>query len=61
MGVLTLFLSRKKAIFFVFAGIIFYLFMSGFDAPLVRAAIMSFWPFGHRKPEELLMPGGFSL
>lgn len=41
MGVLTLFLSRKKAIFFVIVGIVLYLFISGFDAPLIRAAIMA--------------------
>ena len=41
MGVLTLFLTRRKAIFFVILGIILYLFISGFEAPLIRAAIMS--------------------
>jgi len=41
MGVLTLFLPRRKAIVFAIFGIILYLFISGFDAPLVRAAIMS--------------------
>jgi hypothetical protein len=41
MGVTTLILPRKKAIFFVIFGIISYLFISGFDAPLVRAAIMA--------------------
>jgi competence protein ComEC len=41
MGVLTLFLSRKKAIIFAIVGIVLYLFISGFDAPLVRAAIMA--------------------
>lgn len=41
MGVVTLVLSRKKAIVFVIVGIILYLFISGFDAPLVRAAIMA--------------------
>ncbi len=41
MGVTTLILSRRKAIFFVIFGIISYLFISGFDAPLVRAAIMA--------------------
>jgi competence protein ComEC len=41
MGVLTLFLPRRRAIFFVILGIIMYLFISGFDAPLIRAAIMS--------------------
>lgn len=45
MGVLTLFLSRRKAIGFVILGIILYLFLSGFDAPLVRAAIMSSFIF----------------
>jgi competence protein ComEC len=45
MGVLTLFLTRRKAIAFVILGIILYLFLSGFDAPLVRAAIMSSFIF----------------
>lgn len=45
MGVLTFFLPRRKAIFFVILGIILYLFVSGFDAPLVRAAIMAFLAF----------------
>jgi competence protein ComEC len=45
MGVLTLFLTRRKAIVFVILGIILYLFLSGFDAPLVRAAIMSSFIF----------------
>ncbi|HET7099070.1 MAG TPA: ComEC/Rec2 family competence protein [Patescibacteria group bacterium] len=39
--VLTLFLPRPKAIPFVIFGIILYLFISGFDAPLIRAAIMA--------------------
>jgi competence protein ComEC len=41
MGVATLILPRRKAIFFVIVGIILYLFISGFDAPLIRAAIMA--------------------
>lgn len=41
MGTLTLILPRRKAIFFVIVGIILYLFISGFDAPLIRAAIMA--------------------
>jgi len=41
MGVLTLYLPRRKAIVFAIFGIILYLFISGFDAPLIRAAIMS--------------------
>lgn len=41
MGVFTLFFSRRKAIGFVIVGIVLYLFISGFDAPLIRAAIMA--------------------
>jgi competence protein ComEC len=41
MGVLTLILPRRKAIFLCLVGIILYLFISGFDAPLIRAAIMA--------------------
>lgn len=41
MGLLVLVMSRKKAIYFCILGIILYLFVSGFEAPLVRAAIMS--------------------
>jgi len=41
MGILTLILPRRKAISFVIVGIILYLFISGFDAPLIRAAIMA--------------------
>src|SRR4030066_652587 len=45
MGVLTFFLPRKKAILFVIFGIILYLFISGFEAPLIRAAIMALLTF----------------
>ena len=41
MGATTLFLSRRKAIVFVILGIILYLFISGFDAPLIRAENIS--------------------
>lgn len=41
MGVFTLFWPRRKAIGFVIVGIVLYLFISGFDAPLIRAALMS--------------------
>lgn len=41
MNTLILIMSRKKAIYFCILGIILYLFVSGFDAPLIRAAIMS--------------------
>jgi competence protein ComEC len=43
---LTFFLPRRKAILFVILGIILYLYISGFDAPLVRAAIMALLVFG---------------
>lgn len=41
IAVLSIFLSRKKMIPYALLGIIMYLFISGFEAPLVRAAIMS--------------------
>lgn len=41
LGTLTLFMPRKRAIPFVIFGIILYLFISGFEAPLIRAAVMS--------------------
>lgn len=37
---LAVFLPRRKSIPFVVLGIILYLFISGFEAPLIRAAIM---------------------
>ncbi len=43
---LTPFLPRKKVLFFVISGIWLYVFLSGFEAPLVRAGIMAtltFW------------------
>jgi ComEC/Rec2-related protein len=40
-GIMSWVLSRKKAIVFVILGIILYLYISGFDAPLIRAAIMA--------------------
>src|SRR5258706_9353430 len=45
MGILTLIMPRKKAIAFIILGIILYLFISGFQAPLIRAAIMSSFIF----------------
>lgn len=41
MSLATLIFSRRGAIVFVILGITSYLFISGFDAPLVRAAIMA--------------------
>lgn len=40
-SILFVFLPRRKSIPFVILGIVLYLFISGFDAPLIRAAIMS--------------------
>jgi len=40
MGVTTSFLKRKKAIVVTLLGISMYVVLSGFDAPIVRAAIM---------------------
>lgn len=41
ISMLSVFLPRKKMIPLAILGIIMYLFVSGFEAPLVRAAIMS--------------------
>ncbi len=54
MGVLTLVLSRRKAILFVIVGIVLYLFLSGFDAPLVRAAIMATIVFSAQETGRLV-------
>lgn len=37
---LTFYFKRRTAVFISIAGIAFYVFLSGFDAPIVRAAIM---------------------
>lgn len=41
----AIFLPRQKSIPFVLLSIVLYLFLSGFDAPLIRAAIMSLLTF----------------
>lgn len=48
-GILNYFLPRRKSIPFVILSIILYLFLSGFQAPIIRAAIMAslaFWVQG---------------
>lgn len=40
IGILVIFLQRKKALILALAGIWIYTFISGFEAPIVRAAIM---------------------
>jgi ComEC/Rec2-related protein len=41
IATLTLFISRRKAAPFVIVGVVLYLFVSGIDAPLVRASVMA--------------------
>lgn len=55
-GFLFLFFSRKKAIPFIILGIILYLFISGLEAPLVRAAIMSSILFLGQELGKLISP-----
>jgi ComEC/Rec2-related protein len=45
MEVLIFFLPRRKVTPFAILGIILYLFVVGFDAPLVRVAIITFLTF----------------
>ncbi len=40
IGILTQYFKRRYAVFMSIAGIIVYVILSGFDAPIVRAAIM---------------------
>jgi len=40
LGVLVLFLNRKKALFLALVGIWAYTAISGFEAPIIRAAVM---------------------
>lgn len=40
IGVLTVFLKRRQAVWFTLLGIFAYVIVSGFDAPIVRAGIM---------------------
>ncbi|EKE12791.1 MAG: hypothetical protein ACD_13C00142G0018 [uncultured bacterium] len=53
-GVTNIFLSRKKAKPIVILSIILYLFLSGFEAPLIRAAIMAFLAFWAESSGRLL-------
>ncbi len=46
MAFLVIFLPRKKAIFVALVGIWLYAVIAGFDAPIVRAAIMGSIAFG---------------
>lgn len=54
MGVLTLIMTRRKAILFVILGIILYLFLAGFDAPIIRAAIMSSFLFAGQEAGRVI-------
>lgn len=53
---LTVFLPRRKMIPLALLGILLYLFVSGFDAPLVRAAIMSGALFVAQEKGSLVSP-----
>ena len=44
-GVTAFYLPRGKSILIVILSIVLYLFLSGFEAPLIRAAIMAFVTF----------------
>jgi competence protein ComEC len=54
MGIFTLALPRRKAIGFVIIGVIMYLFVSGFDAPLIRAAVMALLAFTAQETGRLI-------
>lgn len=49
VNTLTIVLSRKSAIILAVGGIWFYALLSGFDAPIIRAAIMGTIAFGAQK------------
>lgn len=53
-GIVSLFLARRKAIPIIILSIILYLFISGFEAPLIRAAIMAFLAFWAQGTGRLL-------
>lgn len=40
ISILTYFFPRKRAVFITIAGILVYVILSGFDAPIIRAGIM---------------------
>ena len=53
ISLLTVFLSRRKALVFAILGIWFYVFLSGFEAPLIRAGIMATFAFWAQKVGRL--------
>ncbi len=55
-GVAYLFLPRRKSIFFIILSIILYLFIAGFEAPLIRAAIMSLFLIGSQGAGRINLP-----
>lgn len=52
----ALFAKRKRAIFVVLAGIVFYIVLSGFDAPIIRAGIMGGVVFAAQAAGRLISP-----
>ena len=53
-GITAMYLPRKKSILIVILSIILYLFISGFDAPLIRAAVMAILAFWAQSTGRLL-------
>jgi len=53
-GVTSFFLSRRKSISIVLLSILLYLFISGFEAPLIRASIMATVAFTAQSSGRLL-------
>lgn len=54
IGMLTIFAKRRTAIWFTLIGILGYVIISGFDAPIVRAGIMgSILLFGQEKGRDV--------
>ena len=53
-GIASLFVSRRKSIYIVILSILLYLFLSGFQAPLIRASIMAGVAFLAEKEGKLI-------
>lgn len=53
-GVLNYLLPRRKSIYIVMLSVVFYLFLSGFQAPIIRASIMATIAFWAQKEGRLV-------
>lgn len=56
LSLFVIFLKRKFTIFFVVLGIIFYLLLSGFEPPLIRAAFMGSLAFFAQEKGRVITP-----